>query len=96
MLYKPDAVLKFAVMRIYSSFCLCFQTFHDMGLICVVGGTNIHADIRKFNTDPSPDILVATPGRLNDHLDNHNLARGIAGLKYLIFDEADQARWLWK
>ncbi|CAN0273554.1 unnamed protein product, partial [Laminaria digitata] len=61
-----------------------------MGLICVVGGTNIKTDIRGFRGNPPPDILVATPGRLNDHLDNHGLAPAMQGLKYLIFDEADQ------
>ena len=34
--------------------------------------------------------LVATPGRLNDLLYNHDLARGVTGLQSLIFDEADQ------
>lgn len=62
-----------------------------MGLLCIVGGTNIKADIRGFRANPGPDILVATPGRLNDHLDNHGLAPAMQGLTHLIFDEADQA-----
>lgn len=61
-----------------------------MSLICVVGGTNIKADIRGFRANPPPDIVVATPGRLNDHLDNHGLAGAVQGLSHLIFDEADQ------
>lgn len=63
-----------------------------MGLICVVGGKSIDKDIRGFRSNPPPDIVVATPGRLNDHLENHKLAQAMSGLKYLIFDEADQAR----
>lgn len=63
-----------------------------MSLICVVGGTNIKSDIRGFRATPPPDIVVATPGRLNDHLDNYNLAGAMQGLSHLIFDEADQAR----
>ena len=35
----------------------------------IVGGTNIKVDNRMFSTAP-PSILVATPGRLNDHLEN--------------------------
>jgi len=37
----------------------------------VVGGTNMNKDITNFKKNP--DILVATPGRLNDHLENGNL-----------------------
>ena len=39
-----------------------------------------------------PDVLIATPGRLNDHLENHKLAEAMhgGGLRVLIFDEADQ------
>ncbi|CAM9673398.1 unnamed protein product, partial [Ascophyllum nodosum] len=65
-------------------------TFHDIGLLCVVGGTNIKADIRGFRANPPPDILVATPGRLNDHLENHGLAPSMQSLAFLVFDEADQ------
>lgn len=63
-----------------------------MSLICVVGGTNIKSDIRGFRATPPPDIVVATPGRLNDHLDNYNLAGAMQGLSHLIFDEADQVK----
>ena len=36
------------------------------------------------------DILVATPGRLLDHLENENLARRLAGCHTLVLDEADR------
>ena len=39
----------------------------------MVGGTNIKKDYRELGLQgggPAPDILVATPGRLNDHLEN--------------------------
>jgi superfamily II DNA/RNA helicase len=34
-----------------------------------------------------PDMLIATPGRLNDHLENNSLANNLRNLKCLIFDE---------
>ena len=37
--------------------------------VCLVGGTNMKKDVRMLN-EGSVDILVATPGRLLDHLDN--------------------------
>lgn len=37
-----------------------------------------------------PDVLVATPGRLQDHMENHKLRNPLQNLSYLIFDEADQ------
>ncbi|KAG5191011.1 P-loop containing nucleoside triphosphate hydrolase protein, partial [Tribonema minus] len=63
--------------------------FMGMRLQCIFGGTNIKADLRKLS-DATPDILVATPGRLNDHLENQTLARQLAGLSALVLDEADQ------
>ena len=58
----------------------------------VVGGTNQRTDLKRFR-EGWPDILVGTPGRLNDHLENSGLARAMAGpdgLQLLILDEADQ------
>ncbi|CAN0077585.1 unnamed protein product, partial [Discosporangium mesarthrocarpum] len=65
-------------------------TFHDVGLMCVVGGTNIKADIRGLGLTPPPDIVVGTPGRLNDHLQNNRLSTLLQGMTHLVFDEADQ------
>ena len=58
--------------------------------MAVVGGTNIKQDKRRL--DGKVDILVATPGRLIDHMENtdgfSNRCRQY--IKFLIFDEADQ------
>lgn len=43
---------------------------------------------RKALKSMPPQILVATPGRLMDHLMNKNIR--LAGLKYLVVDEADE------
>lgn len=37
----------------------------------------------------SPHIIVATPGRLNDHLENTK-GFSLRGLRYLVLDEADR------
>jgi hypothetical protein len=66
-------------------------TFHRPHLVSlsVTGGTNIATDLKQLRKAP-PSILVATPGRLKDLLLNYNLAPLFAGLKILVFDEADQ------
>ena len=53
----------------------------------VVGGTNINKDLR--NLQGQVDFLVATPGRLLDHL-QQGLTRRLDALNVLIMDEADQ------
>jgi ATP-dependent RNA helicase MSS116 len=58
----------------------------------VVGGTNVKSEAAKLSAR-APDILVATPGRLIDHLRNGALAPALqapGGLQTLVFDEADQ------
>jgi ATP-dependent RNA helicase MSS116, mitochondrial len=58
----------------------------------VVGGTNMKSEASRL-ASRVPDILVATPGRLIDHLKNGGLAPALqasGGLQTLVFDEADQ------
>lgn len=65
-------------------------TFHKLTIVTVYGGTNINTDKQRLKS--RVDILVATPGRLIDHLENTpNFApRLISNLRVLIMDEADQ------
>ena len=66
-------------------------TFHTgMRVVAVVGGTNINQDRRKLSGNV--DVLVATPGRLKDHLENTDefSQRCRENISCLIFDEADQ------
>ena len=53
---------------------------------CVVGGVKYPKQIKRLNQ--GLDILVATPGRLEDHLKLGNLS--LAHTETLILDEADQ------
>lgn len=62
--------------------------FHNIKTMVCVGGTNISKD--KTAMKASIQILVATPGRLLDHLLNGGVARRLANMKVLIMDEADQ------
>lgn len=58
----------------------------------VIGGTNIRADVTSFKKKGMPSLLVATPGRLIDHLENSevNLSEGLSNLGALVLDEADR------
>jgi ATP-dependent RNA helicase MSS116 len=58
-------------------------------IVCVIGGTNIKTDAR--NLSGVVNLLVATPGRLIDHLENTpGFKQAIANVKVLVMDEADQ------
>jgi len=66
-------------------------TFHNNSLrkvVTMVGGTNKNKDIKALRG--KTPFVVATPGRLLDHLQNSNLAQRMSNLDVLIFDEADQ------
>lgn len=90
---------KISVLVVSPTRELCLQIFEEAKILCtnvnlslqsVYGGTKIKQDLAKFRHS-IPDILIATPGRLNDHLENYGLRNAMqGGLKVLIFDEADQ------
>lgn len=67
-------------------------THHDdLGVQLVIGGTDPSSDRRRLTHEPC-DILVATPGRLLDHVEN---LPGFAdvlrrGVRVVIIDEADR------
>lgn len=55
---------------------------------CIYGGTSMARDRRQLEGDI--DVLVATPGRLWDHMSNEGLASRLRGLQTLVFDEGDR------
>lgn len=65
------------------------QFLPEHKVMTILGGTNIRAEKASFRSQ-APLVLVATPGRLHDHLQNSELAPLLKGLVALIFDEADQ------
>ncbi|MGB2077319.1 MAG: DEAD/DEAH box helicase, partial [Pseudoalteromonas tetraodonis] len=52
----------------------------------ILGGENFNDQIKALRNDPH--FVVATPGRLADHLKQRSLQ--LSGLELLIFDEADR------
>jgi ATP-dependent RNA helicase MSS116 len=65
-------------------------TFHPFKSQVIYGGTNINSERNRMNNQRC-DVLVATPGRLIDHLENtQGLSQRLQGIQALILDEADQ------
>jgi ATP-dependent RNA helicase MSS116 len=71
-------------------------TFHrGMSVQVVFGGTNINTDVTKLKRG-LPTILVATPGRLQDHLESTNIngrkfgADIMSSTSVVVLDETDR------
>ncbi len=62
-----------------------FGRDHDLETVAVIGGVRMGPQIDGFRRDA--DILVATPGRLADHLRRRNVS--LERLEELVLDEAD-------
>ena len=67
-------------------------TYHPFRVACIVGGVSMSKDLRRLRHTDGIDILVATPGRLIDHLksDNGNIVKRLASIQVLVLDEADR------
>ncbi|KAG1367697.1 DEAD-box ATP-dependent RNA helicase 31 [Cocos nucifera] len=65
--------------------------FHpSIGVQVVIGGTRLTLEQKCMQANPC-QILVATPGRLKDHIQNTpGFATRLMGVKVLVLDEADQ------
>uniref|UniRef100_A0ACD5VJ97 Uncharacterized protein n=1 Tax=Avena sativa TaxID=4498 RepID=A0ACD5VJ97_AVESA len=62
----------------------------SLGVQVVIGGTRITQEQRNLQANPC-QILVATPGRLKDHLENTpGFSTRLKGVKVLVLDEADR------
>ncbi|XP_019093943.1 PREDICTED: DEAD-box ATP-dependent RNA helicase 31-like [Camelina sativa] len=60
-----------------------------IGVQVVIGGTRLGLEQKRMQTNPC-QILVATPGRLKDHIENTpGFATRLKGVKVLVLDEAD-------
>ncbi|XP_008791429.2 DEAD-box ATP-dependent RNA helicase 31-like [Phoenix dactylifera] len=65
--------------------------FHpSIGVQVVIGGTRLTLEQKRMQANPC-QILVATPGRLKDHIKNTpGFATRLMGVKVIVLDEADQ------
>lgn len=65
---------------------------HQPGFVATtaIGGTSTSADIAKLAMGNRVDILVATPGRLQDLLTTNHVADRMANVQTFIIDEADK------
>ncbi|CAN8245354.1 unnamed protein product [Cochlearia groenlandica] len=64
--------------------------YHEgIGVQTLIGGTRFKLDQQRLESDPC-QILIATPGRLLDHIENKcGLTSRLMALKLFIVDEAD-------
>ncbi|KAF5761542.1 putative RNA helicase [Helianthus annuus] len=61
----------------------------SIGVQVVIGGTRLGLEQKRMQASPC-QILVATPGRLRDHIENTaGFATRLMGVKVLVLDEAD-------
>ncbi|KAF7152018.1 hypothetical protein RHSIM_Rhsim01G0171700 [Rhododendron simsii] len=61
----------------------------SLGVQVVIGGTRLALEQKHMQANPC-QILVATPGRLKDHVENTaGFATRLMGVKVLVLDEAD-------
>ncbi len=67
------------------SFLDALEPTSQLSSVCLIGGVKMEPQISKLRT--KPDIIVATPGRLLDHV-GRRTAR-IDRVRYLVLDEAD-------
>ncbi len=63
------------------------STFMDVRVALIVGGLSVKSQDAELRT--RPDIIIATPGRLIDHLRN-TPSFGLETLDVLVLDEADR------
>ncbi|XP_078176814.1 DEAD-box ATP-dependent RNA helicase 31-like isoform X2 [Carex rostrata] len=62
----------------------------SIGVQLVIGGTRLAIEQKRMQSNPC-QILVATPGRLRDHIENTpGFATRLRGVKVLVLDEADR------
>jgi ATP-dependent RNA helicase RhlE len=62
-----------------------FGQDHQLRTVCLIGGVKMGPQIHGLSR--GPDIVVATPGRLYDHLERGNVRLGV--IEALVLDEAD-------
>ncbi|MGH9419482.1 MAG: DEAD/DEAH box helicase, partial [Thermoanaerobaculia bacterium] len=62
-----------------------FGVNHELNTACVIGGVKMHPQTEALRREP--DIIVATPGRLLDHVRQRHVK--LDAIEELVLDEAD-------
>ncbi len=63
-----------------------YVRYTDLKVTAIYGGVKMSSQVKRL--EQGQDIVVATPGRLEEHLAEFNLS--IKDLEFLVFDEADR------
>lgn len=63
-----------------------YTKYTSMTVAAIYGGVKMSSQVKKL--EQGVDILVATPGRLIEHLELNNVS--LVNLEFLVFDEADR------
>lgn len=63
-----------------------YAQFMSLTITAIYGGGKISAQEKKFKA--GIDIVIATPGRLLEHMDKHNINLG--SVEFVVLDEADR------
>lgn len=66
--------------------CIKFCKYAGLKTVCVVGGQDIEA--QAFTLRRGVEIIIGTPGRLNDCVEKHYLV--LNQCNYVVLDEADR------
>ena len=67
------------------AFLELFGRSRHLNATCIIGGVRMGPQVDALRKNP--DIVVATPGRLLDHVERRNVA--LDGVEHLVLDEAD-------
>lgn len=86
---QPQALILAPTRELALQICISIEKLgrsHHISATVVVGGSDMQAQIRGLRQ--RPDIIVATPGRLLDHMWNGTI--NLLPIKILVLDEADR------
>ena len=86
---QPQALILAPTRELALQICASIEKLgrsHHISATVVVGGSDMQAQIRGLRQ--RPDIIVATPGRLLDHMWNGTI--NLLPIKILVLDEADR------
>jgi ATP-dependent RNA helicase MSS116 len=77
-------------MQIAKEASMLLQNLPQFRVSFAIGGTNKEREERAILSKEGCDILIATPGRLYDHLSNERVRNAFRNLDTLVLDEADR------